>query len=382
MAALMTSVIEMPIKVAEYIQVCRKMNIKILPPDVNRGAYGFSVDNGAIRYGLSAIKSVGRPVIDALVEEREANGEYRSLKDFIERLTGTVNKRAIENFIKAGALDCLEGNRRQKMVVYSQIVDSIAQEKKNSFAGQMSLFDLVGEEDKKDYEIRMPDVEEYDKDMILGFEKDVLGIYLSGHPLEKYRNIMEKMISARTIDFQPDDETGIPKVYDGQKVIIGGMITEKTIKYTRNNKVMAFLTVEDLMGTVEIVVFPRDYEKWQTLINEDARVFIQGRVNAEDDKPSKMICEKIIPFERTKKELWIQFPDKATFLDEEQIVYGYLADSDGDDEVMIYCAKERAVKKLPKNRNIGINEQILSRLMNHFGEKRVKVVEKPIENIF
>ena len=145
---------------------------------------------------------------------------------------------------------------------------------------------------------------------------------------------------------------------------------------------MAFLTVEDLMGTVEIVVFPRDYEKWQTLINEDARVFIQGRVNAEDDKPSKMICEKIIPFERTKKELWIQFPDKATFLDEEQIVYGYLADSDGDDEVMIYCAKERAVKKLPKNRNIGINEQILSRLMNHFGEKRVKVVEKPIENIF
>lgn len=114
MAALMTSVIEMPIKVAEYIQVCRKMNIKILPPDVNRGAYGFSVDNGAIRYGLSAIKSVGRPVINALVEEREANGEYRSLKDFIERLTGTVNKRAIENFIKAGALDCLEETAGRK----------------------------------------------------------------------------------------------------------------------------------------------------------------------------------------------------------------------------------------------------------------------------
>ena len=280
MAALMTSVIEMPTKVAEYIQVCRQMNIKILPPDVNRGAYGFSVDNGAIRYGLSAIKSVGRPVINALVEEREVKGEYRSLKDFIERLTGTVNKRAIENFIKAGALDCLEGNRRQKMLVYSQIVDSIAQEKKNSFAGQMSLFDLVSDEEKKEYEIRMPDVEEYDKEMILAFEKDVLGIYLSGHPLERYRNIMEKMISAKTTDFQPDEESGIPKVYDGQKVIIGGMITEKTIKYTRNNKVMAFLTVEDLLGTVEIVVFPRDYEKWQAMLNEDARVFVQGRVNA------------------------------------------------------------------------------------------------------
>ena len=301
MAALMTSVIEMPTKVAEYIQVCRQMNIKILPPDVNRGAYGFSVDNGAIRYGLSAIKSVGRPVINALVEEREANGEYRSLKDFIERLTGTVNKRAIENFIKAGALDCLEGNRRQKMLVYGQIVDSIAQEKKNSFAGQMSLFDLVSDEEKKEYEIRMPDVEEYDKEMILAFEKDVLGIYLSGHPLERYRNIMEKMISAKTTDFQPDEESGIPKVYDGQKVIIGGMITEKTIKYTRNNKVMAFLTVEDLLGTVEIVVFPRDYEKWQAMLNEDARVFVQGRVNAEDDKPSKLILEKVRAFEDMPK---------------------------------------------------------------------------------
>ncbi len=330
MAALMTSVIEMPTKVAEYIQVCRQMNIKILPPDVNRGAYGFSVDNGAIRYGLSAIKSVGRPVINALVEEREANGEYRSLKDFIERLTGTVNKRAIENFIKAGALDCLEGNRRQKMLVYGQIVDSIAQEKKNSFAGQMSLFDLVSDEEKKEYEIRMPDVEEYDKEMILAFEKDVLGIYLSGHPLERYRNIMEKMISAKTTDFQPDEESGIPKVYDGQKVIIGGMITEKTIKYTRNNKVMAFLTVEDLLGTVEIVVFPRDYEKWQAMLNEDARVFVQGRVNAEDDKPSKLILEKVRAFEDMPQELWIQFKDKAEYAEKEQELLETLKGYSGD----------------------------------------------------
>ena len=152
------------------------------------------------------------------------------------------------------------------MNVYGQIVDSIAQEKKNSFAGQMSLFDLVSDEDKKDFEIRMPNVGEYDKEMVLAFEKEVLGIYLSGHPLEGYRGIMDKMISAKTTDFQPDEESGIPKVYDGQKVIIGGMITERTIKYTRNNKVMAFLTVEDLVGTVEVVVFPRDYEKWQTLI--------------------------------------------------------------------------------------------------------------------
>ena len=380
MAALMTSVIEMPTKVAEYIQVCRQMNIKILPPDVNRGAYGFSVDNGAIRYGLSAIKSVGRPVINALVEEREANGEYRSLKDFIERLTGTVNKRAIENFIKAGALDCLEGNRRQKMLVYGQIVDSIAQEKKNSFAGQMSLFDLVSDEEKKEYEIRMPDVEEYDKEMILAFENDVLGIYLSGHPLERYRNIMEKMISAKTTDFQPDEESGIPKVYDGQKVIIGGMITEKTIKYTRNNKVMAFLTVEDLLGTVEIVVFPRDYEKWQSMLNEDARVFVQGRVNAEDDKPSKLILEKVRAFEDMPQELWIQFKDKAEYAEKEQELLETLKGYAGVSAVVIYLKDVNAMKRLPAGYHARISDSLTGELRKKYGESNVKVVERVLKN--
>ena len=380
MAALMTSVIEMPTKVAEYIQVCRQMNIKILPPDVNRGAYGFSVDNGAIRYGLSAIKSVGRPVINALAEEREANGEYRSLKDFIERLTGTVNKRAIENFIKSGALDCLEGNRRQKMLVYGQIVDSIAQEKKNSFAGQMSLFDLVSDEEKKEYEIRMPDVEEYDKEMILAFEKDVLGIYLSGHPLERYRNIMEKMISAKTTDFQPDEESGIPKVYDGQKVIIGGMITEKTIKYTRNNKVMAFLTVEDLLGTVEIVVFPRDYEKWQAMLNEDARVFVQGRVNAEDDKPSKLILEKVRAFEDMPQELWIQFKDKAEYAEKEQELLETLKGYSGVSAVVIYLKDVNAMKRLPAGYHARISDSLTGELRKKYGESNVKVVERVLKN--
>ena len=380
MAALMTSVIEMPTKVAEYIQVCRQMNIKILPPDVNRGAYGFSVDNGAIRYGLSAIKSVGRPVINALVEEREVNGEYRSLKNFIERLTGTVNKRAIENFIKAGALDCLEGNRRQKMLVYSQIVDSIAQEKKNSFAGQMSLFDLVSDEEKKEYEIRMPDVEEYDKEMILAFEKDVLGIYLSGHPLERYRNIMEKMISAKTTDFQPDEESGVSKVYDGQKVIIGGMITEKTIKYTRNNKVMAFLTVEDLLGTVEIVVFPRDYEKWQSMLNEDARVFVQGRVNAEDDKPSKLILEKVRAFEDMPQELWIQFKDKAEYAEKEQELLETLKGYAGVSAVVIYLKDVNAMKRLPAGYHARISDSLTGELRKKYGESNVKVVERVLKN--
>lgn len=384
MAALMTSVIDNPSKVSEYIYACRQMNIKILPPDINKGEANFSVDGGDIRYGLAAIKSIGRPVIKAIVEDREELGLFQNLEDFITRLSAKniLNKRTIENLIKAGALDTLGGTRKQFMSIYVQIVDHVTQEKKNSMVGQMTLFDLVSEDQKEEFQIRMPDVGEYAKETLLAFEKEVLGIYVSGHPLEAYEEKWKKFISATTADFQLDEETGHTKVHDGAKEIIGGMITEKTIKHTKTNQMMAFITVEDLLGTVEVVVFPRDYEKNRDYLEVDSKVFVRGRVSEEDDKPSKMICEKIIPFERTKKELWIQFPDKATFLDEEQIVYGYLADSDGDDEVMIYCAKERAVKKLPKNRNIGINEQILSRLMNHFGEKRVKVVEKPIENIF
>ena len=317
MAALMTSVIDNPSKVSEYIYACRQMNIKILPPDINKGEANFSVDGGDIRYGLAAIKSIGRPVIKAIVEDREELGLFQNLEDFITRLSAKniLNKRTIENLIKAGALDTLGGTRKQFMSIYVQIVDHVTQEKKNSMVGQMTLFDLVSEDQKEEFQIRMPDVGEYSKETLLAFEKEVLGIYVSGHPLEAYEEKWKKSISATTADFQLDEETGHTKVHDGAKEIIGGMITEKTIKHTKTNQMMAFITVEDLLGTVEVVVFPRDYEKNRDYLEVDSKVFVRGRVSEEDDKPSKMICEKIIPFERTKKELWIQFPDKATFLE-------------------------------------------------------------------
>ncbi|MDO4678536.1 MAG: DNA polymerase III subunit alpha [Eubacteriales bacterium] len=381
MAALMTSVIEMPNKVAEYILVCRQMGIKILPPDINSGTYGFSTDNGAIRYGLSAIKSVGRPVIEALVREREENGKYRSLKDFIERNIEQINKRAIENFIKAGALDCLEGNRHQKMIVYSQITDSINQEKKHTMAGQLSLFDIVSEEDKKDFEIRMPNVPEFDKEQILSYEKEVLGIYLSGHPLEKYRAMMDKIISARTTDFQPDEETGIPRVTDGQKVIIGGMITDKTIKYTKNNKVMAFLTVEDLVGTVEVVVFPRDFEKNQSMLEEDNRVFLQGRVSAEDDKASKLILEKMRSFENVPRELWIQFGDKEEYSRKEQDLFQDILKSPGNSGVVIFLRDVKAMKKLPMSFQVNLEDSWIAYMSEKYGESNVKIVERVLKNL-
>ena len=381
MAALMTSVIEMPAKVAEYIYVCRQMGITILPPDINRGMYGFSVDNGAIRYGLSAIKSVGRPVIESIVKEREENGDYTNLQNFIERNLEQVNKRAIENFIKAGALDCLEGNRRQKMMTFARIVDGINQDKKNTMAGQLSFFDIVSEEEKKEFEIRMPDLEEFDKETILAFEKEVLGIYLSGHPLEGYRDIMEKMATARTADFQQDEETGFPKVIDGQKAILGGMITDKTIKYTKNNKVMAFFTLEDLVGTVEVVVFPRDYEKCQALLNDEEKVFIQGRVSAEDDRPSKLILEKIRSFEDIPRELWIQFPDREAYGKREQELLADLKQSPGKDSVVIFLRDVKAMKKLSAAYHVEITDSWLESMCKKYGVSNVKVLQRVLKNL-
>ena len=381
MAALMTSVIDNSGKVSEYIYTCRQMGIEILPPDINKGVGNFSVDEGRIRYGLAAIKSIGRPVIRAIIEEREARGEYKNLKDFIERLSGKeVNKRTIESFIKSGAFDSLGGTRKQFMVIYLQIMDQVNRERKYSMTGQMSLFDMVSDDQKAEFDIPLPDVGEYEKETRFAFEKEVLGVYLSGHPLEEYEEKWKKNISRTTLEFQLDEETGRARVSDGARETVGGMITGKTIKYTKNNKVMAFLTLEDLAGSVEVIVFPKDYEAYQQYLEEDGKVFIRGRVSEEEDAPAKLICERVIPFDQTRKELWLQYPDKAEYLAKEQDLFDILADSEGNDPVIIYCKKEKAVKRLPAGRNVTADKILLSRLTNYLGEACVKLIEKPIEN--
>ena len=380
MAALMTSCIENPSKVAEYILNCRQMGIKILPPDINRSEGNFSVEPGGIRYGLSAIKGIGKPVMEAIVQERNQGGPYTSLKDFAQRLSGKeVNKRTIENFIKAGAFDSLGGTRKQFMMIYVQVLDTVNQEKKSSITGQMSLFDIMGEEEKKSFEIRLPDVGEYGREMKLAFEKEVLGVYISGHPLEEYEQSWRKHITAVTTDFNPDEETGNPSVSDGSRQVVGGMITEKTIKYTKNNKVMAFLTLEDLVGTVEVVVFPRDYEKNSHLIEQDAKVFIQGRVSAEDDRASKLICERVLPFDQMPRQLWIQFASRREYEHQVQELYDILRQSDGNDQVVVYLKQERMMKQLPAARSVRIDQDLLDSLTNRYGAGNVKVVEKSIE---
>ena len=382
MAALMTSVIHNPSKVAEYILSSRKMQIEILPPDINFGESEFSADHGAIRYGLSAIKSLGAPMIRAIVEERNENGKYQSLRDFIERMSGReLNKRAIENLIKAGALDQVAGNRRQKLMVYAEIVDAVNQEKKNAMTGQMSLSDLISDEEKEAYEIQMPKVEEYSKEELLSFEKEVLGVYISGHPLEEYEERWRKNITARTVDFQIDEELGTSKAGDGEIAVIGGIITNKTVKYTRNNKVMAFLTIEDLVGTVEVVVFPNDYEKNVQKMEEDSKVFIRGKVQGDADKASKLICEKIYSFDDVPKELWVQFETKEDYLTEENEFLKLLSGSRGTDRVIIYVRTPKSIKYLGIEKSVKINEILLGKLYEKYGMDNVKVVEKSIENI-
>lgn len=382
MAALMTSVIDNAGKVAEYIYTCRQMGINILPPDINTGEGNFSVSGNNILYGLSAIKSVGRPVIESIVAEREKNGPFKHLKDFIERLTGReINKRTIESFIKAGALDCLGGTRKQFMMIYIKIVDQVTQEKKYSMSGQMTLFDMVSEEQKSEFDIPLPNVGEYEKETMLAFEKEVLGIYVSGHPMEEYEAKWKKSITATTMDFQLDEETGHTKVREGDRAIIGGMIAAKTIKYTKTNQTMAFLSIEDLMGTVEVMVFPKTYEKCKQYLNEDAKVFIKGRVSEEDGGASKLICETVIPFEDVPCELWVQFADIPSYQSEEANLFEMLKHSEGTDRVVIYCAKEKAVKRLPANRNIHVDIDLLDMVEKYFGKDRVKVVEKQLEKV-
>ncbi len=381
-AALMTSVIDNPGKVAEYIYTCRQMGIEILPPDINTGMASFSVDQGRIRYGLAAIKSIGRPVIDAIIEERKTRGKFTSLKDFLERMSGReVNKRTIESFIKSGALDSLGGTRKQFMVIYVQVLDQVNQEKKYATTGQMSLFDLVEGDEKAEFSVPLPDVGEYDKETLLAFEKEVLGVYLSGHPLEDYEEQWRRGITKTSLDFQYDEDTGRSKVHDGAKETIGGIITGKSIKYTKANKTMAYLTIEDLAGSVEVIVFPKDYEKYKMDLDEETKVFIRGRVSEEDEADSRLICESVIPFSRTEKEVWLQFESKADYEAQESVLFDLLSASDGDDGVVIYCKEERAMKRLGANRNILAEPGVLSRLENLLGSSCVKVVEKPIENI-
>ena len=383
MAALMTSVMDNVSKFSEYVLTCRRMmGIPVLPPDINEGESGFSVSGDAIRYGLSAIKSVGKPVTEVILAERERNGPFRSMEDFVGRMSmKEENKRTLENFIKSGALDTLPGTRRQKMAVAPTMLEEKAREKKSMFEGQLSLFDIAGEEDRNEFQITFPDVGEYSKDELLAFEKEILGVYISGHPLDDYEETWRRNITATSAQFMVDEETDAAGVADGSRAVIGGLVAGKTVKTTRTNQLMAFITLEDLLGPVEVIVFPRDYEANRDLFTEDSKLFIRGRVSIGDDPVGKLVCEQVIPFDSIPKELWLQFPDMETYQSGEQRLLTSLRSSEGKDRVVIYLQKERAKKVLPANWNVQVTPGLLEELGRGLGEKNVKVVEKGLEKL-
>lgn len=387
MAALMTSAFNASDKVSQYIYSCKTMGIDILPPDINEGYAGFSVSGNSIRYGLASIKGVGWGVIEAVVNERDRNGKFRDLTDFIERLSSKeVNKGTIEGFIKAGAFDCFNATRKQMMYVYTQILDNVTKEKKHSVEGQMSLFDFVSEEDKASMQIRMPDVGEFDLETKLIYEKEVLGIYVSGHPLMEYENMWRKRISNMSTDFindnkesDGDEQPGMnmmednSKVVDGEKAVIGGIVSSRVIKQTKKGDIYARVMIEDLVGMVECLIWPRQYSSYQRILEEGSKVFIEGRIQAEDDKDAIIICDKVLSFDEVPRKLWIQFESKAEFDIKEKELLEDLKNSDGNDMVVIFLKETKQKKVLPKNQSVKVDDNILNLLRSKYGDENIQV---------
>ena len=371
MAALMTSVIDNTSKVAGYIYACKQMNIGILPPDVNESQMEFTVENGKIRFAMAAIKSLGRPTIQAILKERGENGSFVSMQDFVTRMSHALNKRAIENFVKAGAFDTFGHTRKSMMIVSESMLDSAIKHNKDSMSGQMSLFDFAAEEDKKAFEIRIPDVAEYTKEELLGYEKEILGVYVSGHPLDEYTGMVKKYITNVSSDFEVDDELGETKARDGAIATIGGLITEKTIKTTKKGQLMAFLTVEDVVGTVEVVVFPNSFTANRVVIDHAEKVFVTGKVQANVDENAKLICDKVVDFASIPRKLWIRFASLSDYEDKKDELYGILYNSDGKDTVVIYCTKENKRLTLPASRTIRVDSELIQKLQAMYGEKNV-----------
>lgn len=374
MAALITSVIHNTTKVSEYIVSLKSMGIELLPPDINSGYGDFTVEEDKIRFGLAAIKNVGKAAINNIVCERKASGIFKSLTDFCNRMsTGDLNKRMLENLIKAGAFDSLGGNRKQYLQVYKIILDSVNHSKKSVIDGQINLFE-ISESTEMDNKDILPNVEEFSKEQLLTNEKEVLGIYVSGHPLDKYEKNWRRLISNVSIDFKYDEEESKHILIDGQDVIIGGIVTEKVVKTTRNNQNMAFVIIEDLYGTVEVIVFPKDYKKNSEYLIEDEKIFIKGRVSLQEDQDAKIICSKIVKFDDViTSTIGIYMDDLETYKKQENILLNTIDNNKGESNVVIIIKKEKCQKKLEKQ--IKLDSTVIKTLESSFGKENIKVKE-------
>lgn len=306
MAATLNSFINSSDKISLYIIECKRMGIEVLPPLVNSAEPGFSVEGENIRYGFAAIKNVGRKASSDIAEERDTNGEYRNFADFCKRNSnGAVNKKCVESLIKSGSFDGLGCNRRQLVSSYEGILESISKEKKSNIEGQVNLFDtgLVSDScSGGDYSY--PDIDEFDHQRLLKMEKELLGIYLSGNPLDEYAGFIEKNATFFSRDkLLSEDEANLAETsnFDGRHVICAGMIGSITRKITKNNNMMAFVELEDIYGSLELIVFPTVFERFNGLITEDAKILVKGKLSVREDEEIKVICEEIQPLKNISR---------------------------------------------------------------------------------
>ena len=378
MAALLTSVRDKSEKLKTYIEAVRRMGIKILPPDVNYGEGRFTVAENGIRYGMSAIKSVGDAVVDAIVEERRTNGLFKDLKDYISRMSGKeANKRTIESFILAGAFDSFGANRKQMMTAYPDIASAVSAEKKKNASGQMSLLDFMSEEDSEQFQVDYPDVPEFSKDIILSGEKQMLGLYISGHPLDNVRELLEKQTNVKTSDFEIDEETGLVSAVDGKNYTLGGLIESINTRITRKGENMAILSVEDLYGSMEVIVFPQAYERYRSFLEVNNAVIIKGRAQVSDDE-SKLIASEIYSMESfvqkgnaESKELWVLFKNQADYMKNKGDFETVLGEHKGFTPVYVQLGEEKKGFRCPAN--VDLDTGIEEALILEYGRDRVLV---------
>ncbi len=317
MAALLTSVLDSTDKLASYFELCREMGISVLPPDINESEDTFTVSGENIRFGLAAVKSVGRDFVRAISEERSFAGNFRSLRDFCKRMQNKgLNRRALENLIKCGAFDSTGANRAQLLNIYDSILTGISYTKSRNLDGQFDLFSLDSSEEKITYnEDLLPDIPEYPKQTILSFEKDTLGIYLSGHPLDDYSGLLKRLAVEKLSDCIIPD-----KHDDGDSVFVAGCVSSIKLKTTKNNSLMAYMTLEGPVNSLECIIFPKVLEKYQPLLSENAIVTVRARINFREDSSPQLICDEIRSINeynnidadasQTKKRLYIRLSDE------------------------------------------------------------------------
>ncbi len=342
MAALLTSVLDDTTKLAGYFELCREMGIKILPPDVNESFDTFTVVGGDIRFGLAAVKNVGRSFIRAMIAEREAGGEFTSLENFCSRMhSRELNRRALENLIKCGAFDKTGANRAQLLQVYDNLLTGISHIKSRNIEGQFDLFTMYSPPEKVEYNsMQLPEIEEYPKKTILAFERETLGVYLSGHPLDEYAPLLKKLGTEKLSNLLDTE-----KFSDGDFVHTVACVSASKIKTTKSNAMMAYATLEDAVCSIEAILFPKTFDKYQYALLTDAVVIVKGRISLRDEGSVQIICdelrpisefEHIDPYESENDKLFLRIPSEASDL--YASVRAIITAFPGDLETIIYFA--------------------------------------------